>query len=113
MKDLICIVCPRGCHLHIDDDKNVTGNFCPRGKEYALNEITYPKRMVTSTVAVKNRENMVVSVRTDKSIGKEKMFDVIKLIDNLEVNAPCHIGDILAENILGTDVNIIITKDID
>ncbi len=113
MREFVCIVCPRGCHLTVDDNNNVTGNFCPRGKEYALNEVTYPKRIVTSTVALKNRENEVVSIRTDKAIGKEKMFDVIKLINSLEVNAPCHIGDVLVSNCLGTDVNIIITKDID
>ncbi|MBE6426383.1 MAG: molybdopterin oxidoreductase, partial [Planctomycetaceae bacterium] len=27
-KELICIVCPRGCHLTVDENMNVTGNFC-------------------------------------------------------------------------------------
>ena len=30
-KELVCIVCPRGCHLTIDENNNVTGNSCPRG----------------------------------------------------------------------------------
>lgn len=36
MKELICIVCPRGCHLKVDEanDYAVTGNSCPRGAEY-------------------------------------------------------------------------------
>ena len=51
-KELICIVCPRGCHLTIDDNMNVKGNFCPRGKQYAINEVTCPKRMLTSTVKI-------------------------------------------------------------
>ena len=31
MKELICIVCPRGCHLHVDDENGytVSGNSCP------------------------------------------------------------------------------------
>ena len=33
MKELICIVCPKGCHLRVDEDNGyaVTGNGCPRG----------------------------------------------------------------------------------
>jgi hypothetical protein len=30
-KEFICINCPRGCHLTVDEKLNVTGNFCPRG----------------------------------------------------------------------------------
>lgn len=34
MKELICIVCPRGCHLKVDEacGYTVTGNGCPRGR---------------------------------------------------------------------------------
>ena len=38
MKELTCIVCPRGCRLSIDEKLNVTGNFCPRGANYAKDE---------------------------------------------------------------------------
>ena len=44
MRELTCIVCPRGCRLKIDDDLNVTGNSCPRGAQYAKDELTNPKR---------------------------------------------------------------------
>ena len=31
-KELICISCPKGCHLKVDEEANkVTGNGCPRG----------------------------------------------------------------------------------
>ena len=33
MREFICIECPKGCHLSIDDNLNVTGNSCPRGKQ--------------------------------------------------------------------------------
>ena len=36
MKQLVCIGCPRGCRLTIDEKDGeyiVTGNTCPRGKE--------------------------------------------------------------------------------
>ena len=43
MKEFICIECPKGCHLKVDDDLNVTGNTCPRGKVYAINEKGFNK----------------------------------------------------------------------
>ena len=46
-KEIICINCPIGCHLDIelDDQGNfisVSGNLCPKGKEYAIKEMTAP-----------------------------------------------------------------------
>ena len=51
MKQLICITCPKGCHLSVDEDNGyaVTGNSCPRGISYGQNELLHPVRVVTST----------------------------------------------------------------
>lgn len=111
-KELTCIVCPRGCRLTIDDNLNVTGNSCPRGAQYAKDEMTNPKRMITSIVRVKNRENMMVSVKTSQSIPKGKIFDVMAEIEKVSVNAPVHIGDIIIKDVLGTGSDIVATKEI-
>ena len=111
-KDLTCIVCPRGCRLHIDDDLNVTGNTCPRGAQYAKDEMTNPKRMITSIVRVKNRENLMVSVKTSASIPKGKIFDILEEIAKVSVDAPIHIGDVLIKDVLGTGSDIVATKEI-
>ena len=112
MKELTCIVCPRGCRLTIDDDLNVTGNSCPRGAIYAKDELTNPKRMITSFVRVKNRENTVVSVKTSTSIPKGMIFDVMNEIDKVRITAPTKIGDVAIKNVLNTGADIIITKNI-
>ncbi len=112
MKELTCIVCPRGCRLTIDDELNVTGNSCPRGAQYAKDELTNPKRMITSFVRVKNRENTVVSVKTSTSIPKGMIFDVMNEIAKVRVSAPTKIGDIAIKNVLNTGADIIITKNI-
>ena len=72
MTNLICITCPKGCHLTVDEenDYKVTGNACPRGAEYGRNEMLHPVRVIT----------------------------------------PVKVGQVLAGNILGTDVNIVATK---
>lgn len=113
MKEFTCIICPRGCHLQVDDNMNVTGNFCPRGKEYAVSELTNPVRTITSSVRVNNREDLLVSVKTSGPIPKGKIFDVMKEIDKISVSAPTRIGDIAKKDILGLGVDILITKNID
>ncbi len=113
MKELTCIVCPRGCRLKVDDDMNVYGNACPRGEKYAIQELTNPTRTVTSSIRVTNRPYTLVSVKTDKPIPKDKMFEVMKEIDKLSIAAPTRIGQVVKENILGLDSNIVITKNID
>ena len=113
MKEFTCIVCPRGCRLTVDENLNVTGNSCPRGAQYAKDELTNPKRMITSFVRVKNREDTVVSVKTSTSIPKAMIFDVMNEINKVGVNAPTHIGDIVIKNVLGTGADIVITKNIE
>ncbi len=112
MKELICITCPRGCHLKIDEDLNVTGNSCPRGEAYAQSEMTHPVRMVTSTVKVENASVDRVSVKTENAIPKELIFDVMKEINRVTLHAPIHRGDVAIENVCNTHVNIIVTKDV-
>ena len=36
MKDMVCIVCPVGCRISVDEDSDyeVTGNKCPKGASY-------------------------------------------------------------------------------
>ena len=57
MKDLICIMCPKGCHLKVDEEHGytVTGNRCPRGAEYGHNELKNPTRVITSTVRLRSK----------------------------------------------------------
>lgn len=112
MKELICIVCPRGCRLKVDDSNNVTGNFCPRGAKYAIQELTNPTRVVTSTVKLKGSSYKRVSVKTSAPIPKDKIFDVMEEINKATVNAPTHIGDIVIKNVLNLNADIIITKNI-
>ena len=48
-KELVCIVCPRSCRMTITSDGDelvVTGNTCKRGKEFAVSEMTDPRRTV-------------------------------------------------------------------
>ena len=112
MTNLICITCPKGCHLTVDEenDYKVTGNACPRGAEYGRNEMLHPVRVITSTVKIEGADIARLPVKTDRPLPKEKMFDCMQLISSLSAKSPVKVGQVLAGNILGTDVNIVATK---
>ena len=113
MKELICITCPRGCRLSVDDNLNVTGNFCPRGAAYAKAELTHPVRMVTSSVNVISEVESRLPVKTKEPIPKELIFKVMEEISNTVVKAPIKIGDVVIKDVLSTGVDIIATKNIE
>nr|MCR5492023.1 DUF1667 domain-containing protein [Bacilli bacterium] len=68
--ELTCIICPRGCHLKVDDEMNVTGNSCPRGAAYAKQELTNPTRTITSTVKCDSKVLSVCPVKTKDAVSK-------------------------------------------
>lgn len=106
-RKLTCIICPRGCMLTAEADGDtvkVSGNACPKGEKYAIDELTHPTRTVTSTVRIANRKNCMVSVKTASAIPKENIFDAMKLIREAEVNAPVSIGDVILPDVYGTDI---------
>ncbi len=105
-RTLTCIVCPRGCTLTVGlDDRaitSITGNLCPRGKSYAIDECTHPMRTVTTTV--RTEDGGVVAVKTAAPIPKEKMFRCMAAINAAIVPLPVHVGDIILTDICGTDI---------
>lgn len=115
-RELICIVCPLGCHMSVEIETSseigisVTGNKCPRGKEYAYEELTAPTRMLPTTVVIKNAILNRLPVKSENPIPKSLIFDCMEIIDKVEVQAPIKLGDIIIENILNTGVNIVATR---
>ena len=53
----------------------------------------------------------MVSVKTKDTVSKNKIFEVMKVIRSLSVEAPLEIGDELCDNVAGT--KIIATKKVE
>lgn len=113
---LICTVCPQGCEVAVerdgDRDWHVEGNRCRRGREFALQEMINPTRVLTTSVWVDDGDHRLVSVKTDRAIPKDAIKSAIEEITKITVNAPIKLGDTIVENIAGTDANIVATRDI-
>ena len=111
IRKFVCIQCPRGCHLEVDDETlEVTGNFCPRGEKYGKAEVTNPVRTITSTVKITGSDIPRCSVRTSAPVPKNKMFDVMKEINKIEIAAPVEVGDVLLADVCHTGADVIATK---
>ena len=115
-RELICINCPLGCALTVTikdgEVEKVQGNTCPKGEAYGKKEVTNPTRIVTSTVRVTGGVLPVVSVKTASDIPKEKIMDCARVLKEVEVQAPVSIGDVVLEDVCGTGVPMIATKNV-
>lgn len=112
MQELVCIVCPKGCRLHVDDENNyaVTGNSCPRGEAYGKNEIQNPTRVLTSTVKLTGGLYRRCPVKTNVAVPKGRLFDIMQALNAVEIHSPVQVGQVIIENVCGTGADIIATK---
>jgi len=112
---LICIVCPRGCSLELmekaDGSWQVKG-ACSRGKEYAITEVSCPRRVVTTTVRLKNGKLRRLPVKTSRPFPKEKILALMEFLKSIEVEAPVKAGEVVASNLLGEDIDLLATRSV-
>jgi len=113
---VVCIICPQGCEIKVGGSKKnptVSGNKCPKGFDYAVKEYSNPERMITSSVKVEGGVIPLVSVKTEKPVPKEKIFDVMGEIRQIKVKAPVNVGDVLSKDLAKTGVKLVATKKIE
>lgn len=110
---LLCITCPKGCSLEVSRDGQtiveVKGG-CKRGHEYAQREMTDPRRMVATTVKVKNGMHPLLPVYTSEPFPKARIPDLMAALRAINIHAPVEMGSIIAENVLDSGVNIIASR---
>lgn len=114
MKELICIVCPNGCRLRVDEEDGykVTGNACHRGEEYGRNELLHPVRVLTGTVRLHGAELARCPVKTRGPIPKEKLLDAARALCTVDVTAPVQRGDVVLADVCGTGVDVVATRNL-
>ncbi|MBN1754763.1 DUF1667 domain-containing protein [bacterium] len=114
--NIICILCPNCCDMRVSfEGKEILeleDARCPRGLEYAREELFNPTRTLTSTVPIKSHYWKTVSVRTNKPIPKDRIFDVYEQLSSMRLAAPVKRGDVLIENVLGLGASIIATRSV-
>jgi CxxC motif-containing protein len=112
-KNITCIICPQGCSLKITGTKNnlvVEGGNCQKGVDYAIEETTSPKRVLTSSCKLVDGALPVVSVKTLKPIPKQKISEAMEEIKKHVQKAPVKVGDVLVADLCSTGVSLVCTK---
>jgi CxxC motif-containing protein len=89
----------------------IRGYDCKRGKEYAQQEHTDPRRMVTTSVSVTNGLWARLPVKTTVAVPKNCVREVNHVIQALTVNAPIQLGAVLIRNVLNTGADVVATRD--
>ena len=136
-KNMTCIACPRGCRLlvtysqkpadpktglnsvgvtkpgAIDEDPVITGNRCPKGIDYARQELKNPVRILTSTVATTSPGGIRMPVKTSEEIPKERMKEAMAVIHETVMSRPGIPGDVVIEDFIGLKVNLVATGEWD
>lgn len=111
-KEMICITCPRGCHLSVDTETfAVTGNSCPKGAEYGAAELRHPVRVLTSTVRITGAAGCRLPVKTKTAIPKPLLFDAMRQLNGYTAKSPVHTGQVLIEDVAGSKVPLVACKD--
>ena len=101
-------MCPMGCNLCVQkqgEEVVVTGNGCNRGAVFAKEELSCPKRTVTTSVKTKCG---VKSCKTTAPIPKALIFDCMREIEKLQLES-VEFGEIIIQNVLNTGADVIVT----
>ena len=114
IRELTCIGCPMGCPLIVTMEDgavaSVTGNTCPRGREFAVSEMTAPRRTICSTVRTAFPDAPVLPVRVSADIPKDRIFDVMDALKTVTVTERIGRGDVVIPDVLGLGVDVIATS---
>ena len=115
-KEIICVSCPMGCRITVQAQKgdviSIIGNDCPKGIKYAKGEFINPVRILPTTVKVIGGELPLVSVKTEKAIPKRLLLKAMVEIAEIEVKAPVEIGQVIKDDLIGTGVKLVATRNI-
>ena len=112
----LCIGCPLGCRLEVEEDADgdiieVRGFACRKGKTFAEREHTDPRRMVTTTVAIRGGTWARLPVRTVTEVPKDRLWTVVEALRNVSVDAPVKMGDLILSDVAHTSVDVVASRD--
>jgi CxxC motif-containing protein len=112
-RTITCIGCPMGCLVKVTTEggkiTDIANYTCKKGREYAIDELTNPTRMVTAVIPVEGRAEPL-SVKTKRFIPKDKIFECLEAIRAAKITLPVAIGDIVVPDVCGTGVDVVATK---
>lgn len=111
---ILCITCPKGCALEVTHDGKTiveVKSGCKRGHEYVARELTDPRRMVATTVKVKNGTHPLLPVYTAEPFPKGNIPLLMQTLREVEVTTPIKMGMVVVANALDSGIDILASRD--
>ncbi len=112
-RQVICTSCPRGCPLQVAilaDAVRVSGQACRRGVRYAREEVTNPRRIVTTTVRVRHGSLPVVPVRSEVPIPKDRIPAALVELRGVVLSAPVEEHQVVLPSVAGTGIAVVASR---
>lgn len=113
-KDIVtCMVCPMGCQVKWDEmTERFIGNRCQKGADFTLQEKKNPRRIVTTTVKVKDGHLPLVAVRTKVPVEQGKVQEVMGELRGVSVGRNVRAKETICTLWLGgEEIPVIATAD--
>lgn len=118
-RDYTCVVCPNSCELSVEVSDgevqkllSVSGNLCPRGGEWARQEVEDPRRTFSTNVRLLGGTLPVASVRTLDAVPLKSILAVREALRDIVLTAPAHTGQIIADSPAGIPCRVAVTREI-
>jgi len=114
---MTCIVCPVGCQAELTVQGkqvlDVKGCNCERGTTYVVEEYIMPKRVLTTTIRVRDGTISMLPVRTLEPIPKELLRSAVAALRRVVAEAPVKIGEVVLGNLFDTGVDVVASRSVD
>lgn len=114
---IVCVVCPVSCPVIVEFEDNsiirTDHNQCRLALDYVTDELFDPRRTLTTSLPVDGGKGPLVSVKTERGLPKDLVLDAMQSLSGVHVNAPVHIGDVIVEDVLGTGIHLVATRNVD
>lgn len=113
-RDFICVTCPVGCTISATVEGGelveVQGQACRRGIAFVREELTAPRRTLTTTVRVGGGALPLVPVRSTEPLPKGIVLDVAARLREVQVPAPVAVHQVVMSDALGSGIDIVTTR---
>ncbi len=113
-RQFICVTCPVGCTIDatVEGEEliEVHGQACKRGIAFVREELTAPRRVLTTTVRVKGGALPLVPVRSSEPLPKGLLLEIARALRSVVLAAPVAEHQVVLKDVQGTGIDIITSR---
>lgn len=113
-RQFICVTCPVGCTIDATVEGKelleVHGQACKRGVAFVREELTAPRRTLTTTVRVRGGVLPLVPVRSAAALPKGLIADIVRDLRGIILDAPVAEHQVVLRDARGTGIDIITSR---